>query len=113
MFREIKNFIQRGKRGYSDEDLWDLDEYLGRILYESVRDFRAMERMGYPPVVTNKRRWNQILERLERGLSFYDKLDITDYLEEGKVNRRAYSQACRNHRNAIKLLAEYIDCLWD
>lgn len=39
-YNEIKYFIQRGKRGYSDRDLWDLDFYLATIISSSVKNLK-------------------------------------------------------------------------
>ena len=34
---EIKYFIQRGRRGYSDRDIWGLDSYLVSIIYNGIK----------------------------------------------------------------------------
>ena len=40
MIRKIRNFIQRGTRGYSDEDLWDFDLYLAKIISTGLEQFK-------------------------------------------------------------------------
>lgn len=35
---EVKYFLQRGWRGYSDRDLWSLDYYLARVLQDALPD---------------------------------------------------------------------------
>lgn len=37
--RKVKWFIQRGKRGYADCDLWDFDTYLEKVMSKGLRDF--------------------------------------------------------------------------
>jgi len=36
--RRIKWFVQRGKRGYADYDVWDLWTYLSKVISKSLRD---------------------------------------------------------------------------
>ena len=36
-FLNIKWFIQRGKRGYADCDIWQFDTYLAKIIFEGTR----------------------------------------------------------------------------
>jgi hypothetical protein len=42
MFKSIKYFIQRGKRGYSDEDVWDFDNYLCSIIPPAIRELKRI-----------------------------------------------------------------------
>lgn len=37
MFHRLRWFIQRGRRGWSDDDLWNLDYYLASVLAGSLR----------------------------------------------------------------------------
>ncbi len=43
----IKWFIQRGKRGYSDRDLWDLQHYITGVMINSLKDLKG-QLHGYP-----------------------------------------------------------------
>ena len=47
MVRMIRRFLQRGRRGYSDEDLWDLQHYLSCILADALPRLADTGR-GYP-----------------------------------------------------------------
>ena len=38
-FKNIKYFVQRGKHGYAECDLWNFDVYLGDMLYNSLTAF--------------------------------------------------------------------------
>lgn len=47
---EIKYFIQRGRRGYADKDLWSFDYYIAGWMPDALRDFkRAMKKYGGVP----------------------------------------------------------------
>lgn len=50
MINKIKQFIQRGIQGYSDEDLWNLDYYLASLISRSVKDFKKIQH-GIPPEI--------------------------------------------------------------
>lgn len=39
-YRAIKYFIQRGKRGYSDCDIWGFDSYLSNIIVNGLKDLK-------------------------------------------------------------------------
>ena len=39
-YRSIKWFIQRGKRGYSDCDIWGFDCYLSKIIVKGLKDLQ-------------------------------------------------------------------------
>ena len=41
--REIKTFIQRGKRGYGDSDIWSLGYYLAGMIENSVKHLKKYE----------------------------------------------------------------------
>lgn len=45
--REIKYFYQRGKRGYSDADVWSLDWYLNSWLPEALESLKG-QLHGHP-----------------------------------------------------------------
>lgn len=39
-YREIKWFIQRGKRGYSDRDVWGFYDYLTKVIVGGLKDLK-------------------------------------------------------------------------
>lgn len=39
IYWSIKIFIQRGRRGYSDRDLWSFDDYLSSVIVQAIPDF--------------------------------------------------------------------------
>jgi hypothetical protein len=44
---EIRWFIQRGRRGYSESDLWSLDWYLSNWMPKALREFKKSIRGKY------------------------------------------------------------------
>jgi len=49
-YREIKWFIQRGRRGYADCDVWSLDDYLDRWMPNALRRLKKTKQ-GVPSSV--------------------------------------------------------------
>ena len=39
-YNDIKYFIQRGKRGYSDRDVWALDYYISNVMKHALKDLK-------------------------------------------------------------------------
>lgn len=46
-FRAVRMFIQRGRRGWCDEDVWSVDSYINRVTGEMVKRL-AETTPGYP-----------------------------------------------------------------
>ena len=45
--RDVRAFIQRGRRGWADRDTWNLDEYLARVTGQALAHL-ADTGHGYP-----------------------------------------------------------------
>ena len=52
--------IQRAKRGYADCDVWSLDEYLCKVIKNSVEQLKKNTH-SYPMGIT-KEKWDKILQ---------------------------------------------------
>lgn len=104
-YYEIKWFIQRGKRGWSDSDVWSFDDYLSRVICQGIRKLRKSPWLGCPvgfllvgekgddesvPVSAIKQltcgdscdkddkrfeEWNQMLGRIASGFEVWIKRD--------------------------------------
>ena len=100
-YRQIKWFIQRGKRGYSDQDLWNADSHIAR----TVLAFIEMNRMGYPMGLTEKR-WAKILEEIKWLMQEVDS-STPDY---ELMKTEAYQT---RYKKANALFAKYWHNMWD
>ena len=60
--RDIKWFIQRGKRGYSDCDVWGFDYYLSKVIKEGCLSIKN-NCHGHPCDLTFKE-WKKILTHI-------------------------------------------------
>jgi len=124
-FNNIKYFIQRGKRGYADCDLWDFDVYLAKTLTNALKDFKKINQGIAPNIYRKyinrkdltqkqkdelaKKEWNTILDIMIRGFSIVPKLF------EGKVlNNKILKEGYMYELGiAFDFLKKYYFDLWD
>ncbi len=104
VFFEIKYFIQRGRRGYSDRDCWGLSDHLSSILpgmLRSLKEERSIKR---------EKGWDELLESMAQGFEadikankmFGKELFLTD----------KHTKLKKQRDESLKLLVKYYDSLW-
>lgn len=109
IYYDIKYFIQRGKRGYSNFDLMDMDSYLLDLITNMLKNFKN-KKDGFPSDLDEKS-WDDILkEMIER----FEKANpsTTDF-ENPYLNlyyKEEYLQ--KNLEQGFKLLVKYFHHLW-
>jgi hypothetical protein len=99
LFREMKWFYQRGKRGWADKDTWSLDSYLANWLPDAL-SYLKTHTHGIPvsafeglPVneegyyndsehKTAEERWNVILDKMILGFQAYIRMQDGVYEAE-------------------------------
>lgn len=100
VFFEIKYFIQRGRRGYSDRDCWGLSDHLSSILPGMLRSLKD----------ENNEKWDELLESMAQGFEadikankmFCKELFLTD----------KHTKLKKQRDESLKLLVKYYDSLW-
>lgn len=109
LYRKIKSFIQRGRRGWADEDTWDLDCYLAKVISETTKHL-AKNTNSYPTDLTPQE-WTKILKRISKDIIAPVVLDesINNMGNYNKENKKAYEK----QKDALKLLTCYFNDLWD
>lgn len=110
---KIKHFIQRGIRGWSDEDIWGFDYYLISIISPALRRL-AQTTIGHPGDLTITE-WKKILNKIADGLEAPNKEDEKYLHEAVDLNKQRILdvRAYKKQDEAIKLLAKYFLDLWD
>jgi hypothetical protein len=101
---EGEDFIQRGRRGFSDSDLWSLDSYLAGLLARALPELAKFNN-GCPAqlcedgnVSEGFAQWHAILTEMAEGFAeFADDHDAS----RPKIKR------------SLELLAEWFGDLWD
>ena len=122
--RKIKAFWQRGKRGWSDRDTWQLGGYIAKVISESVL-YLEKTNSGYPGGLT-KGKWNKILMDVSRGFALIEKeANCEAYSLRGvpkKKREKVISEIDMEYlseeeekqiKTAWKLLQEWLTGMWD
>lgn len=69
-FRNLKYAYQRACRGYSDSDVWNLDNYLAILIAESLTSL-ADDTVGYPVSMPSPKAWDDTLRNVAKHFSDY------------------------------------------
>ena len=100
-------FIQRGRRGYADCDVWSIDGYLAKWMPQALRRL-ATKKTGHPIGMTVKG-WQTRLETMADGfLAARDIQDMT-YRYRSPEDRATWKQFNRG----MKLFHKHFFSLWD
>lgn len=107
-YREIKYFIQRGRKGYCDRDLWGIDEWLSDILPKAIREFKK-HNYGYPGYGEAKtpKQWNKILSEIANGFEAWNKIDKLP------LKSKRYRKYLAQFNKGMKLFHKWYGGLWD
>ena len=107
LYLQAKWFVQRGLRGYSDEDTWSLDHYLASWMPQALRQLKQNSH-GHPDGMTYAG-WQTRLRKMADGFEAAHALNATmrDWsTKEGRALQRKFQQG-------MKLFQEHYFKLWD
>jgi len=119
--REIKWFIQRGKRGYADSDLWDLYWYISNLIVDALKEFDK-RRGGHPGYLTDKK-WSEKLNEMREGFEFYKNVDDIEseafekFGDKRKAGKLLWLEDVEKQRKIaekkLNIFIKYFEHLWD
>jgi len=98
--RRLSRFIQRGRRGWANEDTWNLDSYLSGVIASSIEHLRDHGN-GYPADLAEEG-WKDVLTRISAGF----RANAEPANVESPVANRDLDEA-------FNLLRRWFPCLWD
>lgn len=104
LYLKIKWFIQRGRRGFADCDVWDFDIYLSRIIKDGLKELKQWKD-GYPCDVSPKE-WDKILSDIIYTFETEEKC-LEDFKHDSERNDDK-----RKNRGWV-LFKKYFHNLWD
>ena len=106
---EIKYFIQRGRRGYSDRDTWNIDYYLSSWMPQALKKMISYGN-GYPGVgaANTPEKWKVIVKKIAKGFQASYKIGEFEY---NTLTQKKRLQAVQEE--GLKLFTKYFDNLWD
>ena len=98
-FRKIKWFFQKCKRGYSDKDLWNLDNWILDMLEKVINDFKIQNNHSYPSNFDSMDDWTAELEYAHSLLKH--------------LNEEYYEDLNHTKDKLFDWLKKYLFDLWD
>lgn len=121
ILRNIKWFIQRVFRGYSDYDLTGYDQFACKKILPSLKAWVAHERCGYPESAGTFENWNKILEEIvwaveetatsKNELALYTDESLKNMTDEDRY--KAIKDIWERQERGLKLFGEYLGAMWD
>lgn len=123
-------FIQRGKRGYSETDTWNIDSWFLDCIVPMLKELRKNHH-GYPSYVKDNETWEGILdemincfenmrvniidEKSEKEWEEYQKDENNEELKRKWLDKRTevYNETMKYKDRAFELFSEYFYSLWD
>lgn len=102
LYDEAKYFIQRGRRGYSDRDVWSVDWFLTSIMPGMLRQLKKTTHGA--PIGLGMKRWHRKLDKMAETFEIARK--VQDY---HKDSRKLHTQ----FKHRMKDFAKYFFNLWD
>lgn len=122
--RKARRFIQRGRRGWSTRDAWNLSTYLTDIIVPACEQLRGGQ--GYPCDFDAPEEWEAILDAIVEGFKANQQLQGMAYAYDQDPDDERYTSeewtAIRLERaNALQaqyekgmeLFAKHFQDLWD
>lgn len=117
LFRKPKYFIQRGLRGYSDEDLWNLWDYYQELIVKSLNDFAKLKN-SHPMDYKNVDDWVKDIKENADKIEYFKtqwNLYVWQNADMRSIERDAYDyESVRKIRDeGLMWVVTRIDNLWD
>lgn len=110
--RRMKWFFQRGWRGYSDCDNWNIRSYLNSWMPMALQNLR-WAKYGYPVGLKCRCEWEMILNKMQRGFEANKKMDELDFDFKTEKGMKEFKRLKRESREGLKLFAKHFHSLWD
>lgn len=118
LYKEIRDFIQRGLYGYGEAQTWGINWYIATILPEMLREMASFH-CGHPvefvddPEDTD--RWGEILIEIAEGFEAYTTWEDRAFEEDLSKEdfQKAYDDMEKKLNNSLDLMKKWYGNLWD
>ena len=114
LYYKPKYFIQRGKRGYSDRDIWNMDSYLSKLLPDMLEHLANISN-SYPIEISSKE-WTKMLKKWAKDI----RKASSKPKYPAKFTDKALEKLRKDHdekqaliENTFTEIGEYYFNLWD
>ena len=127
MFRKIKWAYQRVTRGWSDEDSWNINSHIARILPPMLRSI-AKNHAGCPVEFWDSEklndeghRWAETLEEIAQGFEAFTAIQNMNYFEfvkgeagyKRETNEEQLKLLTAKYERGMLLFSQYYFNFWD
>lgn len=75
----VISFYQRGNKGFSRRDVWNLTDYLARVILKSVQELRN-NHCSYPNEYQSEEEWNKVLDEIAYTMETAIKINETEFI---------------------------------
>lgn len=120
LFNKIKYFIQRIFRGYSDEDIYDLEYFIVKKIRKPLKAFvKHQEEKGYTlprDFSKDPAAWLIILKKMEFAFDqrWKEETDLNSYvMESNSMTTDERVQFNKKIKEGFELFGKYFCDLWD
>jgi hypothetical protein len=115
-FWRMKMWYQRIKRGWCEEDIWSLYDYLGTVISDTLRKLQE-DTSGYPIEMASLKEWKQALLKMAKAFEMArdgDEKHLNDFERYGiKRANKLYKERRRKWEQDMKLFVKFFENLWD
>ena len=105
IYREIKWFIQRGKRGFADCDVWGFDCYLSKVISEGCKNLKE-NKMGIPYGLSKSDTDEDFQKGIEQWDAILDKI-IKTFKTDSITLYKMSPEEKKEYREGWKLFQKY------
>jgi hypothetical protein len=105
MINKIRWFIQRGCRGYSDNDVWNFNFYLTNVLIGGITQLKTKSH-GFPAQLTAEK-WDEILGQI------VNHLQASIDADENAATLKELKAGDAELQKGLKLICKWYGNLWD
>lgn len=81
--KEIKWFVQRGRKGYADCDVWEFDSYLAQVISGGLKEL-SKNQYGSPVKFRSQAEWGKWLLKMSKLYGKYETYDFKTDKEHNK-----------------------------
>ena len=112
MLDGIRDFIQRGRKGYATSDLWQFDHWLSALIARGLKEFKQ-QCHTYPNDLNDWQEWMSVLDEMIE--CFEEQSRSIDNIEGNFIetyNLRMDNKRAKLHRG-LELLEKHFFDLWN
>lgn len=111
--REAKWFIQRGRRGWADCDVWDMNDYQIEVTIGMLEEL-IRQKSSYPAKVKSFNEWKRILKSILKGFYSARRMANMEFVTKNNHFRfKLYERWKKEFEKSWALMGKWHGHLWD